>query len=58
MNFETHSQNLYDYYSQAYGRIALGVFMEAIEKCPDLTLREIYERMDDTEYDEGLYDDE
>ena len=43
--FDQASTQIFDYYDQAYGRIALGQFMEAIEKYPELPLKDIYELM-------------
>tara|TARA_R100000278_G_C5424760_1_gene147943 strand:+ start:231 stop:422 length:192 start_codon:yes stop_codon:yes gene_type:complete len=40
--FDQDSTSIFDYYDSAYGRIALGQFMEAIEKYPELTLMDIY----------------
>ena len=43
--FDQASTQIFDYYDQAYGRIALGQFMEAIEKYPELSLKDIYDLM-------------
>ena len=40
--FDQASSTIFDYYSSAYGRVALGQFMEAIEKYPELPLMDIY----------------
>ena len=40
--FDQASTSIFDYYDSAYGRIALGQFMEAIEKYPELPLMDIY----------------
>ena len=40
--FNQASEQIFHYYDLAYGRIALGQFMEAIEKYPDLPLKDIY----------------
>ena len=41
--FDQASTEIFHYYDQAYGRIALGQFMEAIEKYPELSLKDIYD---------------
>ena len=54
--FDQSSTQIFDYYDQAYGRIALGQFMEAIEKYPELPLKDIYDLLeprDEDEEDEG-----
>ena len=43
--FNQASTQIFDYYDSAYGRIALGQFMEAIEKYPELPLKDIYDLM-------------
>ena len=48
-DFEQASNRIFDYYDMAYGRTALGQFMEAIEKYPELQLKDIYILID---YDE------
>ena len=40
--FDHASTSIFDYYNMAYGRNGLGVFMEAIEKHPELPLKDIY----------------
>ena len=52
--FNKASEQIFDYYDLAYGRIALGQFMEAIEKYPDLKLKDIYDLL----YDEDEEDEE
>ena len=42
-NFDQASTEIFHYYDQAYGRIALGQFMEAIENYPELPLKDIYD---------------
>ena len=53
-NFDQASTEIFHYYDQAYGRIALGQFMEAIENYPDLPLKDIYDLLagDEDEEDE------
>ena len=41
--FDKCSTQIFDYYDMAYGRTALGQFMEAIEEYPDLKLKDIYD---------------
>ena len=43
--FDQASTQIFDYYCMAYGTNSLGVFMEAIEKYPELPLKDIYELM-------------
>ena len=43
--FNQASTQIFDYYDMAYGRIALGQFMEAIEEYPELPLKDIYDLM-------------
>lgn len=43
--FNQASTQIFDYYDSAYGRIALSQFMEAIEKYPELPLKDIYDLM-------------
>lgn len=50
--FNQASTQIFDYYDSAYGRIALGQFMEAIEKYPELPLKDIYDLMYEEEEDE------
>ena len=53
--FNQASIQIFDYYDQAYGRIALGQFMKAIEKYPELPLKDIYDLLepeDEDEYEE------
>ena len=47
--FDQASTQIFDYYDSAYGRIALGQFMEAIEKYPNLKLKDIYDLLYDEE---------
>ena len=53
-NFDQASTEIFHYYDQAYGRIALGPFMEAIENYPELPLKDIYDLLagDEDEEDE------
>ena len=50
--FDQASTQIFDYYDSAYGRIALGQFMEAIEKYPNLKLKDIYDLLYDEEEEE------
>ena len=50
--FDQASSQIFDYYDQAYGRIALGQFMEAIEEYPELPLKDIYDLMYEEDEDE------
>ena len=50
--YDQASTQIYNYYDQAYGRIALGQFMEAIEKYPELPLKDIYDLMYEEDEDE------
>ena len=50
--FNKASEQIFHYYDLAYGRIALGQFMEAIEKYPDLKLKDIYDLLYDEEEEE------
>ena len=43
--FDQASTQIFDYYDMAYGRTALGQFMEAIEQYPELPLKDIYDLM-------------
>ena len=52
--FDQASTQIFDYYDQAYGRIALGKFMEAIEKYPELSLKDIYDLMYEEDEDEEV----
>ena len=52
--FDAASTQIYDYWEMAYGRQALGHFMEAIEEYPELPLKDIYELM----YEEDEEDEE
>tara|TARA_B100000161_G_scaffold165522_1_gene118299 strand:- start:195 stop:389 length:195 start_codon:yes stop_codon:yes gene_type:complete len=52
--FDQASTQIFDYYDSAYGRIALGQFMEAIEEYPELPLKDIYDLM----YEEADEDEE
>ena len=40
--FNKASVQIFDYYDCAYGRNALGQFMETIEKYPELSIKDIY----------------
>ena len=53
--FDQASTEIFDYYDSAYGRIALGQFMEAIEEYPELTLKDIYDLIAPEE-EEETYD--
>ena len=58
--FDQASTQIFDYYDMAYGRTALGQFMEAIEKYPDLKIKDIYDLMyeeDEEDEDEEEEDD-
>ena len=50
--FDQASAQIFNYYDQAYGRIALGQFMEAIEEYPELPLKDIYDLMYEEDEDE------
>ena len=50
--FNQASTQIFDYYDQAYGRIALGQFMEAIEEYPELPLKDIYDLLEPGDEDE------
>ena len=50
--FDQASAQIFDYYDKAYGRIALGQFMEAIENYPELSLKDIYDLMYEEDEDE------
>ena len=50
--FDQASTQIFDYYDKAYGRIALGQFMEAIENYPELSLKDIYDLMYEEDEDE------
>ncbi len=52
--FDQASTQIFDYYDSAYGRIALGQFMEAIEEYTELPLKDIYDLM----YEEEDEDEE
>ena len=54
--FNQASTQIFDYYDKAYGRIALGQFMEAIEQYPELPLKDIYALLEPEDEDE--YEDE
>ena len=45
--FDQASTSIFDYYNMAYGKNGLGVFMEAIEKYPELPLKDIYNLIND-----------
>ena len=55
--FNQASTQIFDYYDSAYGRIALGQFMEAIEEYPELPLKDIYDLMYEEEEDEDEEED-
>ena len=58
-NFDLASTQIYEYFAMAYGRQALGQFMERIEENPELRLFEIYELLyEPDEYDEEDEDEE
>ena len=50
--FNQASTQIFDYYDMAYGRIALGQFMEAIEQYPELPLKDIYDLLYDEDEEE------
>ena len=50
--FDQASTQIFDYYDMAYGRTALGQFMEAIEKYPELPLKDIYDLLEPIDEDE------
>ena len=50
--FDQASTQIFDYYDMAYGRTALGQFMEAIEEYPQLPLKDIYDLMYEEDEDE------
>lgn len=50
--FNQASEQIFNFYDLAYGRIALAKFMEAIEEYPELTLKEIYDLMYEDEEEE------
>ena len=56
--FNQASTQIFDYYDMAYGRIALGQFMEAIEKYPDLKLKDIYDLLHDEDEEEEEEEEE
>lgn len=56
-HFGNASHQIYEYYCMAYGRQALGYFMEAIEENPELTLKEIYDLMYEEPEEEEEDDD-
>ncbi len=56
--FDQASTQIFDYYDMAYGRTALGQFMEAIEKYPDLKLKDIYDLLYDEEEEEEEEEEE
>ena len=49
--FNQASTQIFDYYDMAYGGIALGQFMEAIEKYPELPLKDIYQWINQLAWD-------
>ena len=55
--FDQSSSQIYDYYDTAYGRIALGQFMEAIEEYPELPLKDIYDLIEPVDEDEDEEED-
>jgi len=50
--FNQASTQIFDYYDCAYGRNALGQFMEAIEEYPELPLKDIYDLLEPEDEDE------
>lgn len=56
--FDQDSTSIFDYYDSAYGRVALGQFMEAIERYPELPLMDIYSLIAEEEDDEDEDEDE
>ena len=50
--FDQASTQIFDYYDMAYGRTALGQFMEAIEQYPELPLKDIYDLLEPIDEDE------
>lgn len=50
--FNQASEQIFNYYDQAYGRNSLGVFMDAIEKYPELPLKDIYDLLYEEDEDE------
>ena len=50
--FNQASTQIFDYYDMAYGRIALGQFMEAIEQYPELPLKDVYDLLYDEDEEE------
>jgi len=54
--FNKASVQIFDYYDCAYGRNALGQFMETIEEYPELSLKDIYTLL--YEEDEDQEDEE
>ena len=56
--FDQASTQIFDYYDMAYGRTALGQFMETIEKYPDLKLKDIYDLLYDEEEEEEEEEEE
>ena len=50
--FDQASTQIFDYYDMAYGRTALSQFMEAIEKYPELPLKDIYDLLYDEDEEE------
>ena len=49
--FDQASTQIFDYYDMAYGRTALGQFMEAIEQYPELPLKDIYDLLEPIDED-------
>ena len=50
--FDQASTQIFDYYDMAYGRTALGQFMEAIEQYHELPLKDIYDLLYDEDEEE------
>ena len=50
--FNKASVQIFDYYDCAYGRNALGQFMETIEKYPELSIKDIYTLLYEEDEDE------
>ena len=56
--FNQASTQIFDYYDMAYGRTALGQFMEAIEQYPELPLKDIYDLLYDEDEEEEEEEEE
>ena len=55
--FNKASEQIFRYYDLAYGRIALGQFMEAVEEYPELPLKDIYALLEPEDEDEEEEED-